>query len=425
MHKYDSAILNLDGSKKFFEIGSFIAFTENNIKFKSILSGGIGVINAAFLCTMDIDSAIKFWTMAINTDLFKVNEIIASLYETSWSKLSDKKFISEFSKFLIRDTRLKDLKKALKTYIKEDEIRSAKVDLYLDTINLNTLNFETVNINNIPIGQLHSYLLLCICFPEISRLNKTFSLIPEYSNNLVNTLIDNGYQNILSTEETIEPLSFRNIDIIKSSDFLEIENTYNSSLMKKHIKTGYLDTLKALNKLYGKIFYIDYANDEEYLYFDNHIGDSFSDNKDYLICRILNIDTMNKNLVRKKICECLKYTEFRKEDNAVISLIENLGAIFKIEEKEKYTFTELKKAIKKVFKNEMNEYFKIVEDKETLNSLINSKSTILNVDKKTFMEYFLITLSAKPKSYNKLENLFNKLPVKLKIGIVSLIYLMD
>ena len=60
MSKYDAIILNIDGSKKFYEIGAFAAFLENNIHFKGICAGGIGVVNAVFLSLSDIDNLIKF-----------------------------------------------------------------------------------------------------------------------------------------------------------------------------------------------------------------------------------------------------------------------------------------------------------------------------------------------------------------------------
>lgn len=425
MEKYDAIILNLDGSKKFFEIGSFSAFIENNITFEAICAGGLGVINASFLAMQDIDNMVKFWTMAINTDLFKVIELIANIYETTWSTLNDRQFIKEFTKFLATDERLNDLKNSLKKYIKENKVRNSNTTLFLNSINLSTLDYEVININEIPLGQFHSYILLLICFPEISRFKKKNSLVINTHADLINVLVDNGYQNILSSEETIEPLSFRNINIIKSSDFLEIENSYNSSKMKKHINTGYLDTLKAINKVSGKIYYIDYINDEEYDKFTLHLGERLSRSKNYLIKILLEANHLNKQIILEKLDNLIKYSEFRKEKSLELSLIENLGNILEIEKNKKYTFTEFKNVIEDIVKRETAIQIKKVQDKEVLSRLIKRNEDLVSIDKETFMEYFLILISAKPQNYAKLSIVFNKINNKMLLGIVTLIYLFN
>ncbi|EDS72579.1 hypothetical protein ANASTE_02308 [Anaerofustis stercorihominis DSM 17244] len=425
MEKYDAIILNLDGSKKFFEIGSFSAFIENDITFEAICAGGLGVINASFLAMQDIDNMVKFWTLAINTDLFKVIELIANIYETTWSTLNDRQFIKEFTKFLATDERLNDLKNSLKKYIKENKVRNSNTTLFLNSINLSTLDYEVININEIPLGQFHSYILLLICFPEISRFKKKNSLVINTHADLINILVDNGYQNILSSEETIEPLSFRNINIIKSSDFLEIESSYNSAKMKKHINTGYLDTLKAINKVSGKIYYIDYINDEEYDKFTLHLGEKLSRSKNYLIKILLEANHLNKQIILEKLDNLIKYSEFRKEKNLELSLIENLGNILGIEKNKKYTFTEFKNVIEDIVKRQTAIQIKKVQDKEVLSRLIKRNEDLVSIDKETFMEYFLILISAKPQNYAKLSIVFNKINNKMLLGIVTLIYLFN
>lgn len=425
MPEYDAIILNFDGSKKFYEIGSFAAFTENNIKFKAVCAGGIGAVNAAFLSMQDMDKLIKFWTMAIGKDLFKVNSLIAGLYEHSWSKLSKKGFVKEFTRFLSTDKRLKELKRALKQYINEDKVRSSGIELFFDVIDLNTMEFNSLSINDIPKGQLHSYILLCVCFPEISNMDSNAGLMQNYNGNLIDVLLKNGYENIISTEEMIDKSSINKITIIKSTDFLELEEKYNTDIMKEHIKIGYLNTLKVLKKVSGKYYYISYENDASYTLFEKHMGDSFSDNKDYLIMELLDIDSNNKNLIRKTLCDMIRFSEYRKESNALISLMEILSNIFGIEEKEKYTFSKLKKEIEKIYKSEVNYHLRKVEDKDFLSKLLNDKEPVLKVDKDNFLDYFLVLISANPRNYERLYiNIFNKISDKMRLGIVTLLYLL-
>ncbi|MGN8913978.1 hypothetical protein [Anaerofustis butyriciformans] len=425
MPDYDAIILNLDGSKKFYEIGSFAAFMESDMKFKAVCAGGMGAINAAFFSMKDMDKIVKFWTMAVGKNLFKVSNLIAGLYEYSWSKLSKKGFVKEFAKFLSTDKRLKDLKKALREYINEDDVRNSDIKLFFDVIDLNTMEFTSLSIDDIPKGQLHSYILLCVCFPEISNMDSNMGGMQNYNGNLIDVLLENGYDNIISTEEMLDKSSLKKITIIKSSDFLELEDKYNTDVMKEHIKIGYLNTLKVLKKVWGKYYYINFENDSSYTLFEKHMGDSFNDNKDYLIMELLALDSNNKNLIRKTLCDMIRFSEYRKESNALISLMENLSNIFGIEEKEKYTFTKLKNEIEKTYKNEVNSHLRKIEDKNYLSKMINGKEEILCVDKDNFLDYFLVLISANPRNYERLyANIFNKINDKMRLGIVTLLYLL-
>ena len=195
--------------------------------------------------------------------------------------------------------------------------------------------------------------------------------------------------------------------------------------MKKHINTGYLDTLKAINKVSGKIYYIDYINDEEYDKFTLHLGEMLSRSKNYLIKILLEANHLNKQIILEKLDNLIKYSEFRKEKSLELSLIENLGNILGIEKNKKYTFTEFKNVIEDIVKKETAIQIKKVQDKEVLSRLIKRNEDLVSIDKETFMEYFLILISAKPQNYAKLSIVFNKINNKMLLGIVTLIYLFN
>lgn len=423
MPKYDALILNTDGSKKFFEIGCALAFEQFNTEFDAVATSGIGVINAALIMQKNTAQMIKFWTMALNTDLLKITQIIAGKYEQEWSVLRDKVFVEEFCKFLLYDEALTPLKRTLGIFVDESTVRNSGIKLYLNTINLTTLNYEVISLDQIPSGQLHSYMLLCICFPEISRFRHldTYKLS---SVNLLNRLEDLGYRNILSSEEYVDTVPSQSVTIIKSSDFLEIENNYSVDVMKTHLKTGFLDALKAIGKLCGKYYYIRKEDDREYYYFSHHIGDEYNDNRDYLIKSILGIDTLTKKEANRKLKMLIKKTAYRKEEDYIISLTEILAQVLNIEDREIYTFSEIKKVITAVAKAEMTKGIKKINNKEILREIVENTTGMFILNKEMFIEYFLILLSADEKNYSKLKIIFNTITNEMKLAILALIYML-
>ena len=423
MSNFDALILNTDGSKKFFEIGCALAFEQFDTHFDAIATSGIGVINAALMMQADTSTMIKFWSMALNTDLLKITEIIANKYEQEWSVLRDKVFVEQFCRFLLYDEALEPLKRTLGLFIDENKIRNSGIKLYLNTINLSTLNYEVISLDYIPRGQLHSYMLLCICFPEISRFRHmdTYGLS---SVNLLNRLVELGYSSILSSEEFVETFPFQKVTLIKSSDFLEIENTYTTDIMKRHIKTGFLDALKSIGKLYGKYYYIRKEDDAEYVRFRNHIGDSFGDSRDHLIASILEIGELEKIQANKKLRLLIKKTAYRKEEDSIISLIEILAQVLGIEDREIYTFSEIKKVITAVAKAEMTQGIKKINSRKILREIVENDTGLFILNKEMFIEYFLILLSADEKNYSKLRIIFNTITNEMKLAILALIYLL-
>ena len=57
--------------------------------------------------------------------------------------------------------------------------------------------------------------------------------------------------------------------------------------------------------------------------------------------------------------------------------------------------------------------------------MINNKEEILSVNKDNFLDYFLVLVSANPRNYERLYvNIFNKINDKMRLGIVTLLYLL-
>ena len=57
--------------------------------------------------------------------------------------------------------------------------------------------------------------------------------------------------------------------------------------------------------------------------------------------------------------------------------------------------------------------------------MINSKEEILSVNKDNFLDYFLLLVSSNPRNYERLYvNIFNKINDKMRLGIVTLLYLL-
>ena len=272
-----------------------------------------------------------------------------------------------------------------------------------------------INVKDIPKGELHSYILLSMCFPELYIPNR------DKNTDIINFLSDKGIETIITTEDLIDT-SADNITLIKSRAYLDIEE-YDIGTMKDQIKIGYLDTLKAINKLEGKIYYIN-IDEIGYRSFVEHLHIRFYDNRDSLVSTLFNKDVYDEINIQDEAKELLKKTKFSQEDDVILSLIENLAEILGIDEKEKYTFTSLKNKIKNTAYVGMNKSIKILNDTKKIERLLLRQRRDYLYVKEHFLDYFAVLTSIKEENYKDLSEVFEGFSVDLKLGIITLIYIL-
>ncbi len=256
------------GTKGCYEIGAWKAFNELGIKIKAVAGTSIGAINGALFVQGDYDLAYEKWTNADIKD-----------YLNSPDDNPVTLFLSAVKEMGIDTTSLKLM---MKKTIDERKIRESKIDYGLVTFSLSDMKPFMVMKKDIPEGELIDYIMASSAFPlfKTPEINgKKYIDGAVYNNSPAPLLADNGCKDII-----IVDISGMGVNRNYSSEGLNIDNLYrikNSydicgvlefdlDKIKRGIKMGYLDTMKAFGEYSGQKFYIskksqDYS-DSKYIY---------------------------------------------------------------------------------------------------------------------------------------------------------------
>lgn len=425
MKNYDGLILSTNGSKSFFEVGVYTAFLENNVNIKAISSAGMGTINACFFAMNDTNKLIKFWSSYIKKGLFRINDVIATMYRDKWSKQRKEVFKYSFLRFLRKDKRLDPLKETLVEFIDEDKVINSNIDVIFNVIDIDSLNYTSIKAKDLDRGYLLSFLLIAITFPEMCFISLN-NIAPAHI--CANEMIKEGYTNILSTEDNIPYNLQRKITTLKSNHYFEVGTNLSFKNMKKEIGEGFLTTLKTLDILKGKLYYINNDNDELYSYFIKKIGPTHNKKLDLIVKVFLDINykrALIKNDYTLAIKHLLSRTSFRKEYDIYLSLIENLANILKIDVNKHYTFTELLYNIELKTEELINKNSSYLDDATNLKTLLHDLQRNVIINENSLIRYYLLLTTINADKYEELLLAFRNFPAEGLLGIVTLIFILN
>jgi len=256
------------GTKGCYEIGAWKAFNEIGLQVKAVAGTSIGAINGALFVQGDYDLAYEKWVKAnIKDYLNSSNDNPVTLFLTA---VKEKGI----------DTSL--LKKMIKNTIDEDKIRKSHIDYGLVTFSLSEMKPFMVMKKDIPKGALIDYIMASSAFPLFKppEINgKKYIDGGVYDNSPAPLLAENGCRNIIIVDisgiginrnYTSEGLNIDNLYRIKNSHDLCGIFEFDLDKIKRGIKMGYLDTMKAFGKYSGRKYYISNKSpnysDSKYLY---------------------------------------------------------------------------------------------------------------------------------------------------------------
>ncbi len=421
--------LSFDGSKCFFELGMWTAFKEMNINILNVTSSYLGCINATFIAQGDLDLAVKFWSNAVKNNIFKVSEVVAELYSSKWANEDGKTFKKSFLKFITgNDPRVVTLRNFLNEYIDEQKIRKSSTVLTLNVINPSNLEIESLLISEIPKGRLVNYIVASICFPQIAKasLDKNFSINTNEKN--IMSIYENGYKNIITTDENEiinKSIIPSNMITIKASEFVGLSEEYSGKSLKKNIKKGYLDTLKTFKLVKGYRYYLckESEKDIQAVKIKSKLGVRYNSTLDDVICRLLNIDAINKTNFDNKVVEILEKTKLSRED-IFLSILENLAITLNIQKNEKYKYDQLINKITEKVNENIKENSEALNDKSYLNLLISTPVKAGGVSVNIFSQYFILLIATNPDNYDKLQPIFKSIPENMALAMCGLIYIL-
>lgn len=268
-------VLEGGGAKGSYHAGVYRAIEELGIEIGGIAGSSIGALNGAMILQDDLEQWYGLWNdISYSMILDMENEEVKKIKNLSLSK-EDLSLLGETIKRFLRSGGIETtkIKEIIEEYVDEEKIRSTNKDFGIVTLNLTERKAVKIFLEDIPKGDLHKYLLASAYLPvfKFERLDGDIYLDGGFYDNLpYDMLKEKGYDKLILVR-THAPGIVRKIDldeingiIISPSEDLGKTYHYEAERARRNMKLGYLDALKAFDKVLGKAYYIKADEDEKY-----------------------------------------------------------------------------------------------------------------------------------------------------------------
>lgn len=250
--KKTALVLSGGGSRGAYEIGVWKALKELDIKVDMVFGTSVGAINGALIAQGDLDLAEDLWR-ELETDMV--------------FDLPDDDGLTYAKEIVLHGgAGTSGLASLMGTYLDEDIIRSSEIDYGLVTTEFPSMNGAFLYSEDIPDGQLKSYIMASAsCFPAVRKCiieDKTY-IDGGYKDNLpVEMALDRGADVIIAVDlQAVGIVRKSTIDdaIGKCDEFHMIKSpadlgnflVFDVANSKRIMTLGYLDTLRHFGKYDG------------------------------------------------------------------------------------------------------------------------------------------------------------------------------
>ena len=259
------------GSRGSYQIGVWKALREIGIKPNMIMGTSVGAINATMVVLNDLESAEKLWTELETEEIFDIS--------------TDNKFLEKgdgdlfgismeeaygYAKEILTNggAGSNGMYNILKKYVDEKKFRKSKVEYGMVTASLPNFEAHKLYTEDIPVGQLHKYILASAsCFPaaQTCQIGDIKYVDGGYADNLpVGMALSKGAERIIAIDLQAvgkineDELKFaeKNVDfkLIRASFDLGNFLSFNPDVAKNNLRYGYLDGLRAFDKIDGEVY---------------------------------------------------------------------------------------------------------------------------------------------------------------------------
>lgn len=248
------------GTRGAYQVGVWKALKELNINVKAIAGTSIGALNGALFLQDDFNTITKMYENIKISNVMKINGIDSKKNIFDLSNILN--LATDYTKQKgIDNTPLREM---IKKYIDMDKLYNSDIDFGLVTYSVKNKTPLQKFKNEIPKEQMEDYLLASACFPIFKPQNINGEEYFDgglYDNTPSNMLIEKGYKNLIIAD--IAGIGFRKktiskdiyIKVITPSEDIGGTFEFNHERIINNIKLGYLDTMRAFNKLQGHIYY--------------------------------------------------------------------------------------------------------------------------------------------------------------------------
>ena len=254
------------GTRGAYQVGAWKALQELNIKIKGIAGASIGALNGALFLQNDYAMVSKMY------ETIKINNVMKISGVDGNKNIFDLSNIFNLASNYRKQNGIDNtpLRKMIEKYIDMDKLYNSPIDFGLVTYSVKSRQPLQKFKNEIAKEEMVNYLLASSCFPIFKPQiinNEEYYDGGLYDSAPTNMLIDKGYKNIILVDIAGVGLSRKlstnkgiYLKIIRPSEDLGGTFDFNRTRIVNNIKLGYLDTMRAFNKLQGHIYY--FKNEE-------------------------------------------------------------------------------------------------------------------------------------------------------------------
>ena len=262
MKKKDYALaLSGGGTRGAYEVGAYKALNEIGINIKAIAGTSIGALNGAMFLSENLEKTEDMYNKIDISDVLDVDNDI-NTDKDIFDFRNIFKIIKDYTKKKGLDN--KPLKELIEKEVDIEKIYKSDIDFGLVTYSIKSKKALEVFKEDIKKEEFIDFLLASACFPiyKAQKIEDEEYFDGFFHDNMpINMLIKRGYKNIIAIDLGSKNANKKLIDknvyvkLVKPSENLGGIFEFNKDRIKFNIKLGYLDTMKAFNKLRGHMYY--------------------------------------------------------------------------------------------------------------------------------------------------------------------------
>lgn len=269
-------VLEGGGAKGAYHIGVFRALQELNIEIDGVVGTSIGSINGALIAQGDGEKAWQIWSQIHNSDVFAIRRDIERKLRARELSKQNIDYVAEKIRNILKRGGLdtSTMMNFLRKYIREEDIRKSDMDYGLVTVSLTAMKPLELLKEDIPSGEMLSYIMASASFPGFKTEKVDGQLFVDggiWSNLPVNLLIDKGYEQLIAVRTHAVgrnrkiDTSFVNLFEIEPSEKLAPILDFNEASSTRDLNQGYYDTLRIFRGYRGRRYYIAPHKDPDWL----------------------------------------------------------------------------------------------------------------------------------------------------------------
>lgn len=268
-------VLEGGGAKGSYHVGVYKAIKEMNIEIGGVVGSSIGAINGAMIVQEEYEKCQELWEKISYAMVFDMDDEEIRKIRNLSLNMEDLKLVGERLRQLVLNggIDISPIKNLMDEYIDEEKIRASKKEFGMVTVNLTGFKSVEIFLEDIPKGELKSYLMASAYLPffKFERIDGNIYLDGGFYDNLpYSMLLDKGYKDLILVR-THAPGITRKLDlkginaiIVSPSEDIGRTYVYEAESAKRNIQLGYLDGLRAFKGLAGKKYYIDCKKEEDF-----------------------------------------------------------------------------------------------------------------------------------------------------------------